>query len=170
LVDRADEPSEAGTVPTDLGAFQVRVPGKGRAGMKVLIADDSKMVRERLVALVSELEVVDLVGQAGEAGETLAQMRQLKPDVVVLEPRMTRGLGIQVLEWIRTLSMIPMIITLTAFPYAQDRRRCLALGADYYLDKTTEFERVAEVVRELGAQTPISRAGNVLEPATWVDS
>jgi DNA-binding NarL/FixJ family response regulator len=135
--------------------------------MKVLIADDSKMVRERLVALVSELEVVDLVGQAGEAGETLAQMRQLKPDVVVLEPRMTRGLGIRVLERIRSLSVVPMVIMLTAFPYAQDRRRCLALGADYYLDKTTDFERVAEVVHELGAQDSIQPSDDDGDLAAW---
>jgi DNA-binding NarL/FixJ family response regulator len=131
--------------------------------MRVLIADDSRLVRERLVALVSELDEVDQIGQADEPGEILRQMRDLVPDVVVLEPRMTRGLGVWALERIRSLPVVPMVIMLTAFPYAQDRKRCLALGADYYLDKTTDFERVAEVVHELGAglHPTIGRRGDL---------
>jgi DNA-binding response OmpR family regulator len=80
---------------------------------------------------------------------------------------MTRGLGIRVLERIRSLSVVPMVIMLTAFPYAQDRRRCLALGADYYLDKTTDFERVAEVVHELGAQDSIQPSDDDGDLAAW---
>jgi DNA-binding NarL/FixJ family response regulator len=135
--------------------------------VRVLIADDSRLVRERLVALVSELDEVDQVGQADQPDEILRQVRDLKPDVVVLEPRMTRGLGIRVLERIRSLSVVPMVIMLTAFPYAQDRRRCLALGADYYLDKTTDFERVAEVVHELGAQDSIQPSDDDGDLAAW---
>jgi two-component system response regulator DevR len=137
--------------------------------VRVLIADDSRLVRERLVALVSELDEVDLVGQADEPDEILRQMRDLKPDVVILEPRLTRGLGVWVLERIRNLSAVPMVIMLTAFPYAQDRRRCLALGADYYLDKTTDFERVAEVVHKLGAQRSIQPMGEDGDLAAWVE-
>jgi DNA-binding NarL/FixJ family response regulator len=137
--------------------------------VRVLIADDSRLVRERLVALVSELDEVDLVGQADEPDEILRQMRDLKPDVVILEPRLTRGRGVWVLERIRNLSAVPMVIMLTAFPYAQDRRRCLALGADYYLDKTTDFERVAEVVHKLGAQRSIQPMGEDGDLAAWVE-
>jgi DNA-binding NarL/FixJ family response regulator len=137
--------------------------------VRVLIADDSRLVRERLVALVSELDEVDQVGQADEPDEILRQMRDLQPDVVVLEPRLTRGLGVGVLERIRSLSVMPMVIMLTAFPYAQDRRRCLALGADYYLDKTTDFERVAEVVHELGARGSRQPSAMRVDLPAWVD-
>jgi CheY-like chemotaxis protein len=41
---------------------------------------------------------------------------------------------------------------LTAFAYPQYRRKCLEAGADFFLDKTTEFERVAEVLRQLRVQ------------------
>jgi DNA-binding NarL/FixJ family response regulator len=137
--------------------------------VRVLIADDSRLVRERLVALVSELDEVDQIGQADEPDEILRQMRDLQPDVVVLEPRLTRGLGVRVLERIRSLSVVPMIIMLTAFPYAQDRSRCLALGADYYLDKTMDFERVAEVVHELGARGSAQPSADRADLPPWVD-
>ena len=43
----------------------------------------------------------------------------------------------------------PVVIMLTAFPYPQHRRKCMEAGADYFLDKATEFGRVAEVLERL---------------------
>lgn len=121
--------------------------------MKVLIADDSTLVRERLVALISELETVELVGQAGNAREALRVIQRLRPDVVILDIRMPGGSGIQVLEAIKTSTAAPVVIMLTAFPYPQYRKKCLELGADYFLDKTTEFDHVAKVLRQLHGKT-----------------
>ena len=118
--------------------------------MRVLIADDSTLVRERLATLISEIEGVELVGQAGDGREALKALARLKPDAVILDIRMPGGNGIQVLEAIkRNLADSPIIIMLTAFPYPQYRQKCLAAGADYFFDKSTEFEQVALVLEEL---------------------
>jgi DNA-binding NarL/FixJ family response regulator len=117
--------------------------------MKVFIADDSALLRERLVALICDLEGMEVVGQAGDAAEALEAIRRLKPDVAVLDIRMPGGNGIQVLEAVKRQPAPPLVIMLTGFAYPQYRRKCLAAGADYFLDKTTEFERVAEVLRQL---------------------
>lgn len=120
--------------------------------MKVLIADDSALVRERLAALISELEVVELVGLAGNAHETLEAIQRLKPDIVTLDIRMPGSNGIQVLKAIKMSPSAPVVIMLTAFPYPQYRKKCLELGADYFLDKATEFDRVTEVLRQLDGE------------------
>ena len=120
-----------------------------RVMLKVFIADDSSLVRERLAALVSELRGVELVGQAGGAYEALEAIQRLRPDVVILDIRMPGANGIQVLEAIKKGAAVPAIIMLTAFPYPLYRKKCLEMGADYFFDKSTEFDRVVQVLKEM---------------------
>ncbi len=127
--------------------------------MKVFIADDSSLVRERLAALVSELAGIELVGQAGDAYEALEAIQQLRPDVVILDIRMPGGSGIQVLEAIKKIAAVPVIIMLTAFPYPQYRNRCLEVGADYFFDKSTEFDQVVQVIEKMVTSQPTPACG-----------
>jgi DNA-binding NarL/FixJ family response regulator len=117
--------------------------------LKVFIADDSTLVRERLDALISEIEGVEVVGQAGDAREALDAIQHLRPDAVILDIRMPGNNGIQVLEAIKKKNVAPVVIVLTAFPYPQYRKKCLEVGAEYFFDKATEFECVAQVVEQL---------------------
>lgn len=117
--------------------------------LKVLIVDDSDLVRERLTALILELEAIELVGQAADAQEALEAIPRLRPDVVILDIRMPGGNGIQVLEAIKRNGAGSVVIMLTAFPYPQYRKKCLEAGAEYFFDKATEFERVGEVLQQL---------------------
>lgn len=117
--------------------------------LNVLIADDSPIVRERLAALLLELDGIELVGQAGTAGETLQAVERLKPDVLILDLRMPGNNGMETLEAIKRDGAGPVVIVLTAFPYPQYRQRCLEAGAEYFFDKATEFERVGQVLVQL---------------------
>lgn len=116
--------------------------------LKVFIADDSALVRERVAEMISEIEGVEVVGQAGDAREALEGIQRLRPDAVILDIRMPGNNGIQVLEAIKKSPAAPMVIMLTAFPYPQYRQKCLEAGADYFFDKATEFEQVAEVLKK----------------------
>ena len=118
--------------------------------VKVLVADNSVLVRERLVALVSEVEAIDLVGQAGNAGETLGCVDRLSPDVVILDSRTIDRNGLQVLKKIKAGRAAPVVIVLSTDPYPQYREMCRRLGADFFLDKDTEFDRVNKVLGTLG--------------------
>lgn len=121
--------------------------------MKVFIADDSALVRERLAALISEIEGVEVVGQAGDAREALEAIQHLRPDAVILDIRMPGNNGIQVLEAIKKSTAAPVVIVLTAFPYPQYRKKCLEAGAEYFFDKATEFEQAAEVLKKIQDST-----------------
>ena len=120
--------------------------------MKVLITDDSGLVRDRLVALISEIEGVELVSQASNAAEALMAVRHSRPDVVILDIRMPGISGIQLLKTIRAITLEPVIIMLTAYANPQYRSKCMRLGADYFLDKDMEFDRVAEVLQHVGTR------------------
>src|SRR5205085_715104 len=67
--------------------------------VRVLIADDSAPVRQRLATLLEDTGMVDLVGEASDALETLVDIKELKPDVVILDIQMPAGSGISVLRW-----------------------------------------------------------------------
>ena len=121
--------------------------------LKVVIADDSALVRERLAALVSDIEGVEMVGQASNASDAIDISQRLKPDVVILDIRMPGGNGIQVLEAIKASEAGPVVIMLTAFPYPQYRDKCLKAGADHFFDKATELDSVPEVLKQLQART-----------------
>jgi CheY-like chemotaxis protein len=65
---------------------------------------------------------------------------------------MPGGNGIDTLEAAKTRCPAVVVIMLTAYAYPQYRKRCREAGAEYFFDKATEFERVADVLVELQQQ------------------
>ena len=120
---------------------------------KVFIVDDSPVVRERLVTLLSDLPSVEIVGQAEIAFEAISATRRLKPDVMLLDISMPGGSGIHVLEMVKQERPAPLVIMLTNFAHEQYRQKCLQLGADYFFDKSTEFEKVLSVLNPVHEAT-----------------
>lgn len=117
--------------------------------MKVFIADDSAPVRERLKTMLSELQGVEIIGQAGDAVEATKSILELKPDVVILDIRMPGGGGIDTLRNIKRVTPAPRVIMLTNYPYPQYRKRCMDAGADFFFDKSSEFHKVIEVLKQM---------------------
>ena len=118
--------------------------------MKVMIADDSEVVRERLAEMISEVPGVEISGQAKDVQEAIRLIGELKPDAVVLDIRMPKGSGIDVIKYIRNgLQPKPSVIVLTNYPHPHYRKKCLEMGADYFFDKSSEFEKVIEVLQTL---------------------
>lgn len=117
--------------------------------IKVFITDDSLIVREHLVTLLDELAGVEIVGQAGNVAEAISGIRKLQPDVVILDIRLPDGSGIDVLQAIKQDQPAPMVIILTNYPYSGYRQRCLNAGADFFLDKSTEFDQIPKLFEQL---------------------
>jgi len=117
--------------------------------MKVLIVDDSHLLRERLTVMISELPEIEIIGQAENAQNAINSIRILKPDVTILDIRMPGGNGFEVLENIKNDKSTPLMIVLTNYPYPQYKKKCLDSGASYFFDKSTEFQKVIEVLKRL---------------------
>jgi len=117
--------------------------------MKVLIVDDSAIVRERLKAMLSEITELENVSQARDSLEAISSFQKLNPEVVILDIRMPGGSGIDVLQEIKKSNQPPVVIVLTNYSYSQYRRKCLDAGADFFFDKSTEFDKVTEVLNQL---------------------
>ena len=117
--------------------------------MKVFIADDSAVFRERLTEMLSDLPEIEIIGQAEDGIQATNLIEKLNPNVVILDIRMPRGNGMDVLQNIKKNNPALIVIMLTNYPYPQYRKKCMALGADYFFDKSTEFEKVMEVLEQL---------------------
>ena len=117
--------------------------------MKIVIADDSRVVVERLADLLSEIPGVELVGQAGDAPDALRCIRQMKPDLAILDLQMPGGSGLDILRTIRPERPDLRVMICTNYIYPQYRDECLAAGANYFLDKSAEFEKIPVILRRL---------------------
>ena len=117
--------------------------------MKVFIVDDSALVRERIITMISEHPGIEIIGQSKNAQEGINSILKLKPDVVILDIRMPGGNGIEVLKNIKKNGSGPTIIIFTNYPYPQYRKKCMEAGADYFFDKSTEFNKIMEVLKKL---------------------
>jgi DNA-binding NarL/FixJ family response regulator len=117
--------------------------------MRILIADDSPIVRDRLSSLLGELEGVEIVGQAEDAAQAKNLARELRPDIAILDIRMREGNGVDVLRDIKRGNPASSVIMLTNFVDSESRRICLDQGADYFFDKSIEFEKLVEVLRRM---------------------
>ena len=111
-----------------------------------MIVEDSRIVRERLAALIAELRDVAIVAQAGDGFQAQALFRQHRPDAVVLDIQVPGINGMDLLSQFKREHPACLVMVLTTYAFKEFRERCVALGADYFFDKSMEFERVTEVL------------------------
>lgn len=117
--------------------------------LRLLIADDSTTLCERLVNMFSELAGVEVVGLATDVSSAEDAISRLKPDVVILDIQMPGGSGIDVLRSLKQRRDPLITIMLTNHPYPQYRQKCLELGADYFFSKSTDAQQLVAVIGRL---------------------
>lgn len=125
--------------------------GSQKCPLRVVIIDDSVVIRQRLVGLLEDAVGVEVVGVATDGHEGLDAILTLSPDVAILDIRMPGMSGIELMENLRHREVSPTIIVLTNFPYPVYRKRCQELGAEHFFDKSTEFPAAVEVLQALAS-------------------
>lgn len=118
--------------------------------MNVVIVDDSELVRERVSKRISELPGIFVTGVAGNSIEAREIVKVQQPDVVILDIKMPGESGIELLRKIKEDYPHIKVIMLTNYPFLQYRSKCYENGADYFLDKSNEFDKVVEILIGLG--------------------
>jgi two-component system response regulator DevR len=124
--------------------------------VSVLVVDDSAIVRQRLCALLAEDDSICVAAEAGGVAEAWERFEQCRPDAVVLDIHLPDGSGIDVLRRVKQAKPSCQVIMLTNLceaPFRCESERC---GADHFLHKATEFERVAELLHRRVGISPSS--------------
>ena len=117
--------------------------------MKLLIADDSAMMRERIKNQVKNFDDVTIVGEAGNGKIAMEMIRDFTPDLLILDLHMPEMGGMEVLKKVREARMKMKVCILTNYAYPQYKTRCLKLGADYFLNKSDDFEKTNLLIANL---------------------
>lgn len=113
---------------------------------KVLVVDDHPFIRTALRTLVSE-EGYEVVGETDNGVDAISQVRQLTPDLVLLDITMPRLGGIAVIERIRALEVNTRIIVLTSLSSEHYAARCISAGASGFISKTDELSVLAQAMK-----------------------
>jgi DNA-binding NarL/FixJ family response regulator len=122
--------------------------------MQVFLVEDSPLIRERLVALLGSVPGAQVCGHADRAESAVREILARRPDVVVLDIALAEGTGFDVLRAVHPQA--PQIDFYLLSNFCADAYRALAarLGARGFFDKSSEFERVREIVKREKGETP----------------
>ncbi len=127
--------------------------------IRVLIAEDHKVVRQGLRFLLDQETGIEVVGEAADGATAIEAIRRLKPDVVLLDLFMPVMDGLAVLDAIRAQRLTSAVLILTSSQDDDHLLRAVQAGALSYLPKTAGVDQVVESVRAA------ARGESVLEPA-----
>ena len=111
--------------------------------LKIVLVDDSPIIRDYLETTFTRTEGCNVVGTAADGIQALKTIRELRPDVVVLDITMPHRNGIDVLREIRKEDSTMVIIMFTADSSVVLEDICLKEGANYYLNKSEVLDLVA---------------------------
>jgi DNA-binding NarL/FixJ family response regulator len=117
--------------------------------LRVLIVDDSVVIRQSLVRLLQSIDGISSLDEASDLPDALNLLNQFMYDAVVLDIKLPSGIGIDLIEKIKHKAPSTVIMMLTNFTAAQYVKKCKDEGADYFFDKTSEFDRVSIVLENL---------------------
>jgi len=112
----------------------------------VFLVEDSPAIRLRLANLLNKIDGVSIVGEAESAATAIEGILRTRPDAVVLDIKLVGGSGIEVLRKVRPVEPSIRFIVLTNNADVQYRKVCMAAGADHFLDKASEFEKVKHLI------------------------
>ena len=121
--------------------------------LTVLLVDDSPLLLTRVAEALADVPDVRIVGEATTLAQSLQLITALHPDVIVADLHLPDGDGRQVLAAAKRERPASHVLILTNYAYPPLRQSCLALGADAFLDKASEFEQVPAIV---GSWSPVA--------------
>ena len=118
--------------------------------VRVFIVDDSPYLRDMLCELLSDPGTIDIVGTGESALTAVEDVKLLNADVVIIDLQLKGGSGFDVVKGIRLLPRAKDIITIIFTNHASPalHAHALTLGADYFLDKSNDHDKVVAILQE----------------------
>jgi DNA-binding NarL/FixJ family response regulator len=121
--------------------------------VRVVIVEDSAIIRMRLAEALLEIQNLEIIGEAETEADAVRLLRASGWDAAILDLQLREGTGLGVLKRLRADGRpeSSKVIVFTNYAFPQYRDRSFSLGADYFFDKSREFHRVREVLADLAA-------------------
>ena len=117
--------------------------------LRVLLVEDSPLLAARLRESLDDLENIEVVGVVADEASAVSAVRAERVDVIVLDLQLKEGTGFGVVQ--RLGRDRPKIIVFTNYMLPEYQRRANAMGVEYFLSKSRDYERLPQLIQELGA-------------------
>ncbi|MGK9476810.1 response regulator [Melioribacter sp. OK-6-Me] len=116
---------------------------------RVLIVDDSSIVRQNLKKIIDSIDGIELYGEAEDYQSAIEKIKNEMPDILILDINLGEKSGIDILYKIKNRSNSePIVIMFTN--YTDPIFRKAAKDAEYFFDKSTEIDKLITTLQELG--------------------
>lgn len=119
------------------------------AKLKVCIVDDAASIRVSLKKMLSSLDYIEIAGEADSVSSAVILLSKHNPDLTLLDLNLPDGSGYDILKLIKQSENPHKVIVLTNYSAENYKKRALKEGADHFFDKSTEFEKVVDVIVQL---------------------
>jgi len=119
--------------------------------VRVVLVDDQTLVRQGIKSLLSLAPEVDVIGEAADGEEALTLIAAARPDVVLLDVRMPRKNGLEVLRELQAASALPPTIVLTTFDDDELLLDVVRAGAKGYLLKDVSLEALTDAIHAVAS-------------------
>jgi DNA-binding NarL/FixJ family response regulator len=119
--------------------------------IRVVIADDQRVVREGLTMLVGLIDDIEVIGAASDGAEAVDLARDTRPDVVLMDLRMPEMDGTEATHQIRSSLPGTQVLVLTTYADDESLFPALRAGARGYLTKDASAEEIERAIRALAA-------------------
>lgn len=119
--------------------------------LRVYLVEDSPHVRELLLDFLHVPGEIEIVGFADNESDAVAAMLAQPVDVAIVDLKLREGGGMAVIERLRKSNLFPQpkIIVFTNHPFPEIRKRAMQLGADYFFDKSADYDSVRTTLQAL---------------------
>jgi DNA-binding NarL/FixJ family response regulator len=121
------------------------------APIRVILADDHKIVRSGIRAIIEQSGDIEVVAEAEDGEEAKALIKEHMPDVAVLDIQMPKASGIEVIRWVRANLRGVGLLILTAYDDTPYVMGVLQAGANGYILKTASSEDLIRAVQDVFA-------------------
>jgi DNA-binding NarL/FixJ family response regulator len=141
----------ASTWPAHAATFEPLGTAGSKRPLRVFLVEDSPHVRDLLLDFLHDPGAIEIIGYADTEDDSVAAILAQPVDAIIVDLKLREGGGMAVIERLRkaNLTPSPTIIVFTNHPFAEIRQRAMKLGADYFFDKSADYDSVREVLQAM---------------------
>ena len=117
--------------------------------LRILLVEDSARLRVRLDEMLTTPGLTRVTAIAATESEATEHVRTMEFDVLVVDVELQEGSGINVVKSARArwpAPLRPVIVVLTNYALPTVKDRCMAAGADFFLDKMRQFDQLRPLI------------------------
>jgi DNA-binding NarL/FixJ family response regulator len=123
----------------------------GLSDLRVLLVEDSQVICSLVTKMINGVAGLTVIESVGTEAEAIGAVNRGDVDVVILDLQLRSGTGFGVLRALRSMKRRPAVVVFTNFALSAYRESALALGAQHFLDKSRDYDRLPKILMELAA-------------------